>query len=259
MATTLTPLRGAVDVPAPGLGRQLVADLRWTFRPPWTWLAGVGANLVLAALWWVVVPLVHHRHGDWGVIIGTYLASFVLADVTSTNVLGADHERVAGALERGVSLRRLLLVKNLTLMLVVAVPLLVTSAALSLDQRSVAALAVALPLVLFPVLTWLGVGNLLSVALPEPALPLRRRWEQRRQWRTTVRWLLVLGLPYALSLAVDPLRVVPDQTVRWLRGAEHAGDLATGAAVVGVGLVFYVVGTLLALAWHRWRGVRIAP
>lgn len=252
---TLLPARPTVR--APGLGRHVLADLRWTFRPPWTWLGGVGANLVLAAVWWVVVPLVHHHHGDWGVIVGTYLAGFVLADVTSTNVLGADHERVGAALGRGVSLRRLLLVKNLTLLLVVAVPLLVTCAAISLGQRRLAVLAVALPLVLFPVLTWLGVGNLLSVALPEPALPLRRRWEQRRQWRTTLRWLLVLGLPYALSLAVDPLRVVPDETVRWLRGAEHASELATGAAVLGVGFAFYLVGTGLALLWHRARGVRL--
>ncbi|GAA1880600.1 hypothetical protein [Lapillicoccus jejuensis] len=255
---TLTSLRTPVGVPA-GLGRHLLADLRWTFRPPWTWLSGVGANLVLAALWWVVVPFVHHHHGDWGVIVGTYLAGFVLADVTSTNVLGADHERVATALADGVSLRRLLLVKNVSLLLVVAVPLLVTCAAISSEHRHLGDLEVALPLVLFPVLTWLGIGNLLSVALPEPALPLRRRWEQRRRWRTTLRWLLVLGLPYALSLAVDPLRVVPDETVRWLRGGEHAGDLATGAAVLGVGLAFYLVGTALALTWHRVRGVRLSP
>lgn len=253
---TLTPVRTPLGVPE-GLGRHVLADLRWTFRPPWTWLGGVGANLVLAALWWVVVPLVHHRHGDWGVIVGTYLAGFVLADVTSTNVLGADHERVTSALEEGVSLRRLLLIKNLTLLLVVAVPLLVTAAALSAGQRSVATLEVALPLVLFPVLTWLGVGNLLSVVLPEPALPLRQRWERRRQWRTTLRWLVVLGLPYALSLAVDPLRVVPEDTVRWVRGVEHAGELAAGVGVLAAGLVFYLAGTGLALAWDRWRGVRL--
>ncbi len=52
-------------------------------------------------------------------LVGTYFAVFVLADVTTTNVLGADASRVHRALEAGRPLRRILFVKNLTLLVIV--------------------------------------------------------------------------------------------------------------------------------------------
>ncbi|HEV7583286.1 MAG TPA: hypothetical protein VGO77_23315, partial [Mycobacterium sp.] len=72
----------------------VVAEIRWAFTPPRTWLMGVVANLVFAVGWLVVQPLTAGRHQDWVVLVGTYFSSWILADVTTTNVLGADHYRV---------------------------------------------------------------------------------------------------------------------------------------------------------------------
>ena len=94
--------RAAEDFKKPLLPAVL-AEIRWAFHPPRTWLSGVVANLFLAVAWLAVQPLsVHgpkmrhfsHHHLDWVVLVGTYFSSFILADVTTTNTLGGDHYRV---------------------------------------------------------------------------------------------------------------------------------------------------------------------
>ena len=112
-----------------GLWPALRAEIRWAFTPPRVWLTGVVANLVLAVAWLVVQGLsatqvhrapshyhhagfYHHHQLDWVILISTYFASFVLADVTTTNVLGADHHRVAKGLSEGTPFWRVLLLKT---------------------------------------------------------------------------------------------------------------------------------------------------
>jgi hypothetical protein len=90
------------------------AEIRWAFTPPRTWLTGLAVNIVFAAGWLLVQPLTTgcHHHTDWVILVGTYFSSWVLADVTTTNLLGADHYRVQQALSDGVPFWRLLLIKN---------------------------------------------------------------------------------------------------------------------------------------------------
>src|ERR1700753_3082272 len=73
------------------LAPAVCAEIRWAFTPPRTWLMGVVANVVFAAGWLVVQPLTAGRHHDWVILVGTYFSSWVLADVTTTNLLGAVH------------------------------------------------------------------------------------------------------------------------------------------------------------------------
>lgn len=144
---------------------------------------GVAVNLALSLIWLIWVPLRGAPHRDWGIVVGTYFAIFVLADVTTTNVLGADAVRVA--LLRDVRLRRILLVKILTLLVIVGLPTLIATAVVTLASEADYSLVVTLPGVAFPILSWLGVGNLVSVALPVAAIPLKERWRRRRQlWPT---------------------------------------------------------------------------
>ena len=66
------------------------------------------------------------------ILIGTYFSSWVLADVTTTNLLGADHYRVLKGLSDGVPLWRILLIKNLALLVIVGLPTLAAAMALTL-------------------------------------------------------------------------------------------------------------------------------
>ena len=237
----------------PGLLRLVASDLRWAFRRPYGWMLGIGVNLLLSVAYLVVVPLRGGTHRDWAILVGTYFAVFVLADVTTTNVLGVDTERTRLRLMRGLSLARILLVKNLALLVLVGLPTLVATAAITIHDEANYRLELTLPGVLYPVLTWLGVGNLVSVLLPYWPVPLVTRWRERRARIRTVRWLVCLGLPYALCLAVDPMSKLPRYVTQMLHlGPSHA---LHGLELLVLGLLTWGVFTAAAVTVARRRGV----
>src|ERR1700753_4512926 len=123
------PRRAAKDFQQPLLP-AVVAEIRWAFTPPRTWLMGVVANAIFAVGWLLVQPLTAGRHQDWVILVGTYFSSWILADVTTTNVLGADHYRVLTAVRDGVSLSKILLIKNIALLVIVGLPTLAAAIAL---------------------------------------------------------------------------------------------------------------------------------
>jgi hypothetical protein len=237
----------------PGLVRLVRQDLRWAFRRPYGWLLGIAVNLLLSLAYLVVVPLRGGTHRDWAILVGTYFATFVLADVTTTNVLGVDVERTRLRLLRGMSLARILLVKNLTLLVIVGLPTLVATAAITLHDESNYRLELTLPGVLYPVLTWLGVGNLVSVLLPYWPVPLITRWHERHVWRRTARWLVCLGLPYLLCVAVEPMSKLPRLVTQTFR--LPPGHALHGLELVVLGLGIWALFTAAAVAVAHRRGV----
>ncbi len=238
----------------PGLLRMVVEDLRWAFRRPYGWLVGIGVNLVLSLGYLVVVPLRDGTHRDWAILVGTYFAVFVLADVTTTNVLGVDTERTRLRLLRDVTLLRILVVKNLALLVIVGLPTLVATAAITVHEEADYRLTLTLPGVLYPTLTWLGVGNLVSVLLPYWPVPLVTRWHERKAWRRTLRWLVCLGLPYALCVAVDPMSRLPRLLTRVLHLPPGVG--VHGVELLVLGLVTWGLFTGAALVAAHRRGIR---
>ena len=253
----MTTAGTSVPTPAayahPGLLRLVGQDLRWAFRRPYGWLLGIGVNLLLSLAYLVVVPLRGGTHRDWAILVGTYFAVFVLADVTTTNVLGVDTERTRLRLLRGLSLTRILVVKNVALLVIVGLPTLVATAFITVHDEPTYRLVLTLPGVLYPVLTWLGVGNLVSVLLPYWPVPLVTRWRERRVWSRTARWLLCLGMPYALCVAVGPMSRLPRVLSRTLHlppGAE-----LRGAELLVLGLLAWTFFTAVAMAVAHRRGV----
>jgi hypothetical protein len=236
------------------------AEIRWAFTPPRTWLMGVVANVIFAAGFLLVQPLAAGRHQDWVILIGTYFSSWVLADVTTTNLLGADQYRVREALSGGVPFWRVLLIKNLALLAIVGLPTLVTAMALTLCLETSARLAVTIPTVAVPIVSWLGVGNLISVLHPVGVEPLLRRWRQRGDHRRTGSWVLALSLPYALYYVADPMagvehRVLWSEVPRliWPVFGRDTKSFVHLAIATGV----WIVGTLAAVLWVRKRGLQL--
>lgn len=253
-------LGSAVPVAAPsharaGLGRMVAQDLRWAFQRPYGWLIGIVCNLVLSVAYLAIDPLRTGTHRDWAILVGTYFAVFILADVTSTNVLGVDAERTRLRLLRGVPLTKILLVKNLALLVIVGIPTLVVTAWITVNYEPGYRLTLTLPGVLYPTLLWLGVGNLVSVLLPYRPLPLRARWSQRRVWRPTTRWLFCLGLPYVLCLVVDPMTQLP----RMLGQVLHLppGPGLRGAEILVLALVFWGLLSALAVRLAHARSISL--
>ena len=228
-------------------------DLRWAFRRPYGWLLGIAVNLVLSLAYLVVAPLRDGSHRDWAILVGTYFAVFVLADVTSTNVLGVDAERTRLRLLRGVPLAKILLVKNLALLVVVGLPTLVATAWITVHDEPGYRLTLTIPGVLYPTLLWLGVGNLVSVLLPYRPLPLLTRWRERRLWGRTARWLSCLALPYVLCSAVDPISRLPRLVSRALHLPTGPG--ARGTEILALALVLWGLLSGAAVAVARRRGI----
>ena len=261
--------RAAKDFEKPLLP-AVCAEVRWAFHPPRTWLSGVMANLVLAAAWLMVQPLnvvhsnhitrhFHHNQLDWVVLVSTYFSSFILADVTTTNLLGGDHYRVAQGLSDGVPLWRVLLIKNLALIVIVGLPTFAAAAALTVWKEGVPQMAMTIPNVAVPIVSWLGVGNVISAMHPVGVEPLLRRWRQRRNLRRTAGWLLAITLPYAVYYVADPMGAV-EHRVMWTQIPAAIGPVfgrdTKSFVHLGMALVVWVIGTAVAVLWVRKRGLR---
>ena len=231
------------------------AEIRWSFTPPFDWLAGVVANLFLACAYLLLVPLTdHQRH--WVVLLGTYFGTFILADVTTTNLLGPDAERVRNSLDRGTSIRRILLIKDLSLVLIVVIPTLVFTTILSLTTERSINLLIALPLVAYPMVVWIAIGDIVSVLLPVRVVRLKSRWRDRYDRRRTVWWLMHLAVPYLLLYPLTPLVDLPRFLVDLLPHAHQSRFLDEAALWLAspiIGLIGVAVATQIV---HR-RGLRI--
>ncbi|TRW86416.1 hypothetical protein FK535_07505 [Mycolicibacterium sp. 018/SC-01/001] len=248
----------AFSLPLP---RAVAAEIRWLFTPPRTCMTGVAINVVLAALWLLVQPLTrHHLHNDLIVVVDTYFASFVLADITTTNMLGTDHYRVQAAMDEGTPMWRVLLVKNLALFAVVGLPTLATAVVFTLWFDTASRLTRTVPNVLVPVLSWLGIGNLVSVLLPVAAAPLIRRWRRRSDKRSLAFWLGALALPYALYYIADPIGGV-GHDVFWNQVPAAIGPILgrdTKSFVhLGIAVAVWALATAAAVLWVRRRGLRL--
>jgi hypothetical protein len=254
--TSLTATAGDPAMLERHLMRRVLAEVRWSFQWPCNWLLGVFLNFGLSLLWLAWVPLRGGGHDDWVILVGTYFAVFVLADVTTTNVLGLDAVRVRVSMASGVGIRRLLLTKNCALLVIVGLPTLILTGVLTLRSELPHRLVLTLPGVALPMLAWLGVGNVVSVLLPVAVRPLRVRWIERRNWRTAIPWLAHLSIPYALLYAVDPVGDTPPFLVRHLPPGWRT-DEVRGLALLLTGLAIWLVGTWTASRLVRRFGLRM--
>jgi len=243
-----------------GVWAAVGAEIRWAFTPPRAWLSGVAVNLALSLAWLLVQPLHAERHRDWVVLVGTYFSSFILADVTTTNVLGVDNVRVVKALRDGAPLWRILLAKNTALLVIVGLPTLIAAVVLTLATEPAARLWVTIPDVALPILSWLGVGNLVSVVFPVSYEPLVRRWRQRADLRRTLGWLAHLALPYGLFYLADPIYGAP-RAFLWhdlpaVLGPA-LGPAARSLSHVVAGLVIWLAGIAAAETYVRLYGLHV--
>jgi hypothetical protein len=252
--------RAAIDFQQ-ALWPALVAEIRWAFTPPRTWLMGVVTNVVFAAAWLLVQPLapLGRHHNDWVILVGTYFSSWVLADVTTTNLLGADHYRVRQALSDGVPFWRMLVIKNLALLAIVGLPTLAAAMALTLWLETPARLAVTIPTVAVPIVSWLGLGNIVSVLHPVSVEPLIRRWRRRGDHRCTGGWLVALTLPYALYYVADPMDGV-EHRVLWTQAPKMIwpvfGRDTKSFVHLAIAAGVWVGGTAVAVLWVHRRGLQ---
>jgi hypothetical protein len=244
-----------------GLRTAVVAEIRWALTAPRAWLSGVAVNFVLSLAWLTFEPIEHEGQRDWVTLVAMYFSSFILADVTTTNMLGVDNLRVQKGLSDGTPLRRLIIIKNLALAVIVGLPTMLLAVALTLYIETPDRLLTTVPDVAVPILCWLGVGNLVSVVLAVRYEPLIRRWRQRRELRRTLRWCMHLALPYALYYVADPVYGLPQVVVWSVLPATLGPTLGPGAGRslihIGFAAAVWLIGSVAADLIVRRRGLHI--
>lgn len=216
------------------------------------WLQGVLFNLVLAASYLLFWPLTGNSHSDITVLFTTYFATFIMADVTTTNIFGHDLAHTLAALRHRRSLISLLLMKNAVQLIFIIVPFTLITAGLTLYHKGSTELVLTIPAILYPMLLWLGIGNVISLIYPALPAPLQWRVTHLRdgQWRMHLPMLISYAIPYVLYFVTAYLDLpgTLNQVFSAFFGLPRKEE--AGAILLGTAMVLYVCLTAYAL----WRG-----
>ena len=118
---------------------------------------------------------------------------------------------------------------------------------------------VTIPTVAVPILSWIGIGNVMSVLLPVATEPLISRWRQRRQLRLTIAWVAALALPYALFYVADPIDGIPHKFL-WREVPAAIGPIlghhSRSVIHIGIALAVWIAGIAVAQWVVSRRGLR---
>jgi len=190
------------------------------------------------------------------------LESWMLADTPATNMLANDAATARGAIGDPGRLLTLLRAKAVALAVVVAPACAVVAVAIGAWTGRLAAGALEALLVLVLPVGALALAPLVGMRWPYHPRPLRWRRAHLRPYRRTVRWLLLLVVPYAVvpavlaALYLPPVLVVAAWTGRSGRLTTAEIAIAGAAAALGSFAVF-VLGSRWAVRYAGRRGVAL--
>ncbi len=228
------------------------AELVRAFSAPFEAPIVVTVNAVLVSVAWFFLPiplqdLLFTLHGELAFPLA--LATWMLADVPATNVLGSDAVRARSALDDPDALKRLLYAKNAVLWLLVAPASALVALGIGFARSDWATTTVTIIGILVVPIGSLGIAAWLGIWFPYHTLSLADRWAHRRPaGRMLVRWLVLATLPYAVvptltgALAAPALLTWVLVSGQW-RTRIPEGDLAIGVAItVVLSVAAFVIG-----------------
>jgi hypothetical protein len=221
----------------------------------------VAGNAGLVVVCWQFLPLglqdwLFHFHG--ALAFPMVLATWMLADVPATNVLGDDPGRALEALDDPAELRRLLYGKSIALWLLVCPGCVIVALAVGAstgDWQS--AVLVVIWILVVPAGT-LGFSSWLGIYLPyHPRTLAWRRQQWRAHRRTTVRWVILVLAPYGVVPTIMVVILLPALVI-WLAagGQPHDTPIAHDEFLFIVAASGLVAAAAFVIG-HR-RAVRIA-
>ncbi len=226
----------------------------------------VNATLVTVAWLWLPLPLqdlLFSLHG--ALAFPVVMASWMLADVPATNILGSDAERTVAAIDDPAALRRLIYAKNAVLWLLVTPVCVLVAIGIGIDrERWTTTVVTIIGIIVVPIGS-LGIAGWLGIYYPYHPLPLADRWRDRRPFgRMVVRWATLCLLPYAIVPAIINLLAAP-AFVAWIVATDHGtstripdSDLAIGVGITAVlSAVAFFLGHRAGLRLIRRRRDRL--
>jgi hypothetical protein len=139
----------------------------------------------------------------WLPYLGLWAIGVVMGGSVCVNAMSFDAMRVRAALDGGARLWHLLVIKNLALLVIVAPIGFVICALLAWRAGDIYAFYKACALMVCMILLWLGVGNVLSVALPSRDEPIK----QRKQSGSLKQFIIAFVVSYLIGYLVNAMLV----------------------------------------------------
>ncbi|MFF4595946.1 hypothetical protein [Amycolatopsis sp. NPDC001319] len=249
------PLHGSNPVSrhGPALAHGLVGEIRYVLtRKPRKSVRALGVAFGLGLLYLGYLRLFRwDQDQKWLPYLGLWTISYVMGGAVCVNAMSFDAMRVRAALDTGARLWHVLVIKNLALVCIVAPIGFALSALLAWRAGEFGAFARACTLVVCFILLWLGVGNVLSIALPNRDEPLLKR----RKTGTLKQFLIALGVASAVGYLVNFMLVWRVLAARALTERLDAVVLPAIAIVLSC-VVMWVLLTVFAIALAQQPAVR---
>jgi hypothetical protein len=250
-----TPLAGrnAVSRHGPALAHGLRGEISYILRrKPRSVVKSLAITLALGLLYLGFIRLFEwDKDQKWLPYLGLWVISVVMGGAVCINAMSFDAMRVRAALDSGARLWHLLVIKNLALLCLVAPLGFLLSLLLAWRAGEWATLFNACALTLCFIVLWLGVGNVLSVALPVRDEPIRTR----KQTGSLKQFLIAFGVSYAIGYLVNAMliwRIFAAQDL-----AQKLGEAVIPAILVVIsGLSMWFLMTIFAVALSQQPKVR---
>jgi hypothetical protein len=250
-----TPLAGrnAVTRHGPALAHGLRGEISYILRrKPRSVVKSLAVTLALGLAYLGFIRLFEwDKDQKWLPYLGLWVISVVMGGAVCINAMSFDAMRVRAALDSGARLWHLLVIKNVALLCLVAPLGFLLSLLLAWRAGEWATLFNACALTISFILLWLGVGNVLSVALPIRDEPIRKR----RQSGSLKQFLIAFAVSYLIGYLVNfalVFRIFAAQDL-----AQRLGEtIIPVLLVVFSSLTMWFLLTVLAVALSQQPKVR---
>jgi hypothetical protein len=251
------------EPPADTFGADLQREYRRLFSRPYEDLSTVFINGALVCIIWLLVPASTRDNAfalPASLAFAVVLESWMLSDTPATNMLAKDKERSVAVLGDREHMQRLLRAKGVALASVIAPVCAVVALVLaSLNGEFAAGLALAVALLVLPFAA-VAVSASLGIWLPYHPRPVRWRWANRRPWRRTIRWIVLIFTPYIYVPMLAAVALAPALLIGLAVGGyteDHsittAGLVTSACLVIALSAVVFAYGprAMAALAARR--------
>ncbi|MGC5246485.1 hypothetical protein ACPXB3_06130 [Gordonia sp. DT219] len=235
------------DDPGLPFGAAVRAEFTRIRTHPGDTVAVVALNGVMMTVIWFLLPRswFFTFTGPSGYALA--LAGWMYSDVTASNILAADPDRVLELIGDPASLRTVLRAKEAVLWMLVAPLCMVVAIACGVAEQDWQYTALVVIAVAVVPIGALAVTGLVGVFFPYHQQPLLWRWRQRRRFGPVVlRWSILTIAPYLVYPAVACAIMAVPLALWWLvDGIDRTQRLPTAASAV----CLVVTAALSALCW----------
>ena len=171
--------RNPVSRHGPALAHGVTGEIKYILtRKPRSVIKSLAIGLAMGLLYLGWIRLFEwDTDQKWLPYLGLWAIGVVMGGSVCVNAMSFDAMRVRAALDSGARLWHLLIIKNLALACLVAPIGFLLCGLLAWRAGDIYAFYKGCALMICMILLWLGVGNVLSVALPSRDEPIKKRKE----------------------------------------------------------------------------------